>query len=78
MKRILILALLAISCEKEEPTPTTADCSCDRVMSHTTFNLPSGAQFGDYVTINDCSGVQENGSWNTSNGDPVPVNGGCY
>ena len=76
-----VIALLVIffSCNKEEPQPATqaVDCNCDRVQSHNLFNLPSGQQFGDYVTINDCSGVQINGQWNTTWGDTEPVNGTC-
>lgn len=78
---ISILFLL-IGCKKEEVKETTINttvqnCNCNRVISHTTFNLTTG-QFGEYVTINDCTGVQVNGSWSTNQGQVEPVNGTCY
>ena len=78
-KTIIALAFLTIGCNKEEKaTQPQTDCNCDRVVSHTTFNLPNNVQFGEYVTINDCSGLQVNGNWNTDWGDTEPINGNCY
>ena len=82
MKKYILTALTAISllsCEQEtiEPAQPQVDCNCDRVMSHTKFFLPQGIQFGEYVTINDCTGVQVNGNWSTNSGDVEPVNGEC-
>ena len=74
----IIFALLLIGCTAEEPQPTqTTDCNCNRVTTHTSFNMPDGSSFGEYTTINDCSGVQTNGNWNTAWGDTEPTNGAC-
>ena len=87
MKNLLLITsliiglLLIIGCKKEEPAVVepSPDCNCDRVMSHTKFSIAGQppTYFGDYVTINDCSGVQVNGSWSTNSGDTEPVNGEC-
>jgi hypothetical protein len=74
--KFLPLALLILSCEAEEPQPVVQDCNCDRVVSHTRFNLPTHS-WGEYVTVNDCTGIQVNGNWNTNWGDAEPVNGEC-
>ena len=77
IKITTISLLLLSSCTKEETTQTnTQDCNCNRVTSHTIFNDPTHS-WGEYVTINDCSGVQTNGNWNTNWGDTEPVNGEC-
>ena len=76
----IIFALILIGCNKEvepnEPQQTQVDCNCDRVASHTAFNS-IGYTFGEYVTINDCSGVQTSGNWNTNWGDVEPTDGEC-
>ena len=70
----VILLVLLVGCNKDEVNKT--DCNCDRVISHTKFNSPTNS-WGEYVTINDCSGVQTNGNWNTNWGDTEPTNGDC-
>lgn len=79
MKRLtIIFSLLLIGCQAEEPQPTqTIDCNCNRVTTHTSFN-GIGYSFGEYTTINDCSGEQVSGNWNTNWGDVEPTNGECY
>lgn len=87
-KTILILSAVALtfaSCKKEEVqpvvTPTTneyiPDCDCDEVMEFTSFNLVGAGQFGTYVTINQCTGVQINGDWDNYNGGSTPYVGEC-
>ena len=68
MKTIKILLLLTIglfSCDKEDVQPKEEeeqlDCNCDRVVSVQSFNLPT-TTFWNYVTINDCTGVQKDGT----------------
>lgn len=72
----IVVLLSIVGCTKEVETEETIDCNCDRVQSHTKFNLTNNS-WGEYVTINDCSGVQVNGNWNTSWGDVEPINGEC-
>ena len=74
---LLLLSVSFYSCTKEpvEPEPVV-DCNCDRYISHTKWNV-SGEQFGEWITINDCTGLQLNGNWNTSWGDVEPVDGEC-
>lgn len=92
MKNILFVSLMTvlfISCDKDDPQSNepAKDCDCNRAMEHTKFYVVGDAQanpptqgfyFGTYVLINDCTGVQYNGEWNSANGDPEPVNGECY
>ena len=67
MKTIKILLLLTIglfSCSKEDVQPKEeeqVDCNCDRVVSVQSFNLPNST-FYTYVTINDCTQVQKDGT----------------
>lgn len=84
MKRIITLAAiltLAYSCEKEptQPVQPTVDCNCDRYIAHSKFSLIGNPiiYFGDWTTINDCTGLQLEGSWSTGSGDIEPVNGQC-
>tara|TARA_R110000824_G_scaffold278581_4_gene466829 strand:- start:644 stop:919 length:276 start_codon:yes stop_codon:yes gene_type:complete len=87
-KTILILSAVALtfaSCKKEEitktntnTTTTAPDCDCNEVVEiGPTFNLPDGNQFGSYVTINQCTGVQINRDWNTVDNIPKPNLGDC-
>ena len=67
MKTIKILLLLTIglfSCDKEDvqsKEEEQVDCNCDRVVSVQSFNLPNST-FYTYVTINDCTQVQKDGT----------------
>ena len=87
------VALTFASCKKEEitktntnttTTTTAPDCDCDEVMSFSSFNIvgnvgdPNGPyQFGTYITINQCTGVQINGDWSNYNGGSTPYVGEC-
>ena len=81
---ILMVVLLSFSsCNKDvdatepaiEPAP---DCDCDEIIEYTTFNLLNVGQFGTYITINQCTGVQVNGDWDNYNGGPTPYAGMCW
>ena len=66
MKRLLLLlALVLLSCNKEDVTPIQEeeplDCNCDRVVEVLSFNMPTYT-FWTYTTINDCTGVQKSGT----------------
>ena len=81
-KTTLILALALFSCEKEEVTPTTEqttveDCSCNRVASSNSFNLPGGVSYGYWSTVNDCTNQTVNGQWSSIDGETKPVIGTC-
>lgn len=84
MKRLIILALLFASCKKQsvQPSSQVKDCNCDRVVEKHKFNMVGNQPgqiiyFGDYITINDCTGIQKSGDWNSTN-DPEPIVGQCY
>jgi len=87
-KTILILSAVALtfaSCKKEEVTKTNTntttiapDCNCNEVVEiGATFNFPSGDQFGSYITINQCTGVQTDRTWSTASNIPKPNLGDC-
>jgi len=63
--KVLAFALIVVSCEKEVNPPTTSepqpDCNCDRVVQVWSFNLTT-TKYWTYVTINDCTGVQKDGT----------------
>ena len=73
-KVILVLGMITMglsSCKKEEVQPQqeaeVVDCNCDRVVSVFSYNIISGAgyvTFYDYITINDCTQIQYNGTVN--------------
>jgi hypothetical protein len=58
-----------MSCSTEDEL----DCNCDRVIEVTHFSLPTGTQFGGYITKNDCSGLQRSYQWSGS----MPRVGNC-
>jgi len=82
MKKIItVIAILTLaSCKKEtEPVQPTVDCNCDRYITHSKFSIAGNPviYFGEWTTINDCTGLQVEGSWSTGSGDIEPVNGQC-
>jgi len=74
-KHILILAaFLFISCSNNEDELTNnLDCNCDRVVEVYTFTVVGTPQNPDlnyhtiYTTINDCTQVQKQKEYNTTN-----------
>lgn len=85
MKKLLMMSLLLFACQKEEVIKEEApkDCECDRVVERHKFNMQNQNQvgqviyFGTYITINDCTGIQKEGDWDSLH-DPEPVVGQCY
>ena len=82
---ILILALIAVSCQKSNPEPklqeaptAQLDCDCDRVVERTILSPSWGGYLGTYTTINDCTQIQITENWSTNSGDDIPVIGECY
>ena len=77
---LMMLLFSFTSCNKDEElnTEPVPDCNCDEIMEFTTFNLLNEGQFGTYITINQCTGVQENGDWDNFNGGPTPYAGMCW
>ena len=63
-----IIAGVVISCKKEEITPTKPivaigkDCDCDRVYEIYEW-MSNGVKSGKYITKNDCSGIEKEGTW---------------
>jgi phosphorylcholine metabolism protein LicD len=84
MKKLFILSLIFISCKKDviNTNSNVKDCNCDRVVERHKFNMVGNqpgqiVYFGDYITINDCTGVQKQGDWDSLH-DPEPIVGNCY
>lgn len=76
MRKIIIIGLLFLSCEKDNPQPIepTVNCDCDRVVSVNTFNQPNGTEYGYYVTVNDCTNFQQNHEFTGSSNKPIVGN----
>lgn len=83
MKKLLLLtALIALSsCSNEEEQPK--DCNCDRVVEASTFNIvgtpqnPAINYYTVYTTINDCTGIQRQKDFTTTNNALSPKVGQC-
>ena len=89
-KVVLVLGLITMalsSCKKEVDANSSTSSSsvistpcvdCDEIISFSTFNIAGAGSFGNYVSINQCTGVQVNGSWSTSSGYSQPYVGQCW
>ena len=90
-KVVLVLGLITMglsSCKKEVDANSSTSSSnggsstgcvdCDEIISFSTFNIAGAGSFGNYVSINQCTGVQVNGSWSTDSGDSQPSVGQCW
>lgn len=85
MKKLFLLAFLALaSCSTETENLTNEhDCDCDRVVEVSTFNVvgtpqnPAINYHSVYITINDCTNVQRQKTFTTTNINQVPVVGQC-
>lgn len=85
MKKLFLLAFLSLaSCSPETENPTNEpDCDCDRVVEVSTFNVvgtpqnPAINYHSVYITINDCTNVQRQKTFTTTNINQVPVVGQC-
>jgi hypothetical protein len=75
MKKLIVLMSLIVitSCNKEDIQPDpepVVNCECDRVVDVSSFNLPDGTTFGNYVTVNDCTNFQQNHSFTGTSNQP--------
>lgn len=88
MKKYLVLALAIgmLACsndDQEEPTPTPIDCSCDKVVEVSTFNVvgtpqnPAMNYYSVYTTINVCTQVQRQKTFTTTVPSQSPQLGQC-
>ena len=74
-----LLALLGCSQEEEQ----TNDCNCDRVVEANTFSIvgtpqnPAMNYYTVYITINDCTGIQRQKDYTTTNNSLSPKVGQC-
>lgn len=83
MKKLLLLitAITLMSCSKEEEQ--TKNCNCDRVVEANTFIIvgtpqnPALNYYTVYTTINDCTGVQRQKDFTTTNNSLSPKVGEC-
>ena len=87
MKKVLVLLALAfIGCttDNKSTTPTsTTDCNCDKVVEKQTFNIvgtpenPAINYHTVYTTINECTKVQKQKTYTTTNQFLIPKLGEC-
>ena len=87
MKKLLLLTLAIgmMACSNDETTreETTPNCDCDRVVEVNTFNIvgtpqnPATTYHSVYITINDCTQIQRQKTYDTTNIDLVPKVNQC-
>jgi hypothetical protein len=82
MRLLLILTtIILISCTNEEEEPK--NCNCDRVVEANTFTIvgtpenPALNYYTAYTTINDCTGIQKQKNYTTTNNSLSPKIGQC-
>jgi uncharacterized lipoprotein YmbA len=83
MKKLLLItaAITLIGCSEEEQQEQ--DCNCDRVVEASTFNIvgtpqnPAINYYTVYTTINDCTGIQRQKDFTTTNNALSPKVGQC-
>ena len=84
MKKLLLIAALVtlLSCSNENEQQQE-DCNCDRVVEASTFNIvgtpqnPAINYYTVYTTINDCTGIQRQKNFTTTNNAQSPKVGEC-
>ena len=81
---LFILAIGIVACSQEEPNnPDEPNCECDRVVEVFTFNIigtpqnPATNYYSTYTTINDCTQIQREKTFNTTNPSLSPQVGQC-
>ena len=68
----LLAGIFLIGCSSDTvEDEIKKDCGCDRVVSVSSFNMPDRTTTGTYVTINDCTEVQRNGTWTGEHNKPA-------
>ena len=84
MKKLLLLpVILLMSCSQQDSHTQSADCNCDRVKEVNVFSIigtpqnPQTTYHCVYTTINECSGVQKEKTFDTYNPDNVPQINQC-
>jgi len=84
-KTFLLLSVVLLSCNPDEPEtnqPPT-DCSCDKVVEVSTFNVigtpqnPAMNYYSVYTTINVCTQIQRQKTFNTTISSQSPQIGQC-
>ena len=84
MKKLLLITALVtlLSCSNEDEQQQE-DCNCDRVVEASTFNIvgtpqnPAINYYTVYTTINDCTGIQRQKNFTTTNNAQSPKVGQC-
>ena len=82
-KVLLLLALVIVSCSKEEEQTPQLNCDCDKVVAKTTYNVlgtpqnPTITYYTTYTTINECSNVQKQKTFSTTDASLIPEIGEC-
>ena len=83
---LLLLSVLFISCSTDEVTPEptpTPSCNCDRVVEVNTFTVvgtpqnPALNYYSVYITINDCTQIQRQKTFTTTNPNLSPKLNEC-
>ena len=84
-KTFLLLSFVLLSCnpdETDEPAPII-DCSCDKVVEVSTFNVvgtpqnPAMNYYSVYTTINVCTQIQRQKTFTTTISSQSPQIGQC-
>jgi hypothetical protein len=83
---IISFTVLSFSCNQDEPqsnNPDDTNCECDRVVQVNTFNIigtpqnPAIVYHSVYTTINDCTQIQREKTYDTTNSTLSPQLGQC-
>ena len=86
MKKLLLftIAIGMVACSNEENVEEQQlDCNCDRVVQVSTFNVigtpqnPAINYYSVYTTINDCTQIQREKTFNTIDPSLSPLVGQC-
>jgi hypothetical protein len=85
-KTFLLLSFVLLSCSTDEPQKNNEpplDCSCDKVVEVSTFNVvgtpqnPSMNYYSVYTTINVCTQIQRQKKFTTTISSQSPQSGQC-
>ena len=87
MKKLLLftLAIGILACSQEDSSNNQDEpnCNCDRVVQVSTFNVvgtpqnPAINYYSVYTTINDCTQIQREKTFNTIDPSLSPLVGQC-
>ena len=84
-KTFLLLSVVLLSCNPDEPETNQPplDCSCDKVVEVSTFNVigtpqnPAMNYYSVYTTINVCTQIQRQKTFTTTISSQSPQVGQC-